>query len=379
MKSSGGILKNIGSLTNIIAIFLLAIPLILAGRSDSGEIGVIKNPRPTMVEKHYTQLVKVGEIKEELGNDEFLFYPLSWSADRFGNLYIYDRYQSQVIKLNKDLKYVTSIGRWGFGPGEIITKGRLGMVFINVGIDDRLYVNDNKGFKVSIFELDGTFVRQYRYRKLKFLKPIADKDGNLITYDGQNGILKIHNEKKVTLFEYPYKSNNKISHLFHKPLSPQSRIKIVESFPLSAFQMYILIRRDSTLLLYFSSSSILYVIEEGKATREIKVWPKEALKHFKEDVEIKSKMKIHKYRMFRLFNRIFLDGDNEDILYLHQGKVEEKKMNCLYKINLMGKLLDVLYVKVGDKTPSITFRVKKNGLFYGRQDEKIVIYKEVTQ
>jgi hypothetical protein len=385
MRETGGFMFTFGNgLRFFVIIILLSlfVPLSLTGSEEKYEYHIIKTPKPTMEETHYTELVKVGEIADEVGEDQFLFYPLDLASDISGNLYIYDRYQSTVIKLDKNLKYVTSIGRHGFGPGEIISKGRMDMVYINIGVDNRLYVNDNSGFKVSIFELGGTFVRHIKYRFLEYIKPIADKGGNLITYDYKDGILNFHNEKKEAIFEYRIGGvNNKISYLLHKPVPHPDRKKIqqyfIGRFPLSAYEMYMFMQDNSTFLLYFNSSATLHVIKNKKMVRQIKIWPRQALAHFKE--KIKANVKKDKYRTFMMFIRIFLDGDEEGVLYFHQGNVMEKGMNCLYKVSTKGELLDVLYVKIEKKYPFINFRVKQNGLFYARYDEKVVIYKEVAK
>jgi hypothetical protein len=385
MRKTGGFMNKFGIELRffvVILLLVLFVPLTLTGSEEKYEYRILKDPKPTMEETHYTELVKVGEIADEVGEDQFLFYPLDLASDISGNLYIYDRYQSTVIKLDKDLNFVTSIGRHGFGPGEIISKGRGPMVYIDVGVDNRLYVNDMRGFKVSVFELDGTFVRHYKYRLFKFAKPAADKGGNIITHDWKDRVLKFHNEKNETLFEFPYgDDDSKINYLYHKSIEP-SKWKTLKKyrndwFPLSFPEVLTLMLEDSTFLFYLSPSATLYVVQKGKLVRRIKVWPIQAMRHFKEN--IKSNLKQHRHRIYMMFYRMFRDGDKKDILYFHHGNVKEKGMNCLYKVNTKGELLDVLYVKLENNAPFVNFRVKQNGVFYARQDEKVVIYKEVSK
>lgn len=373
-------MKNHSNVLRLLIILLLFSIANLNGEENKFQYRIITDPKPTMKEAHYTELVKIGEIADEIEKDKFLFYPLDIASDSSGALYIYDRYQTSIIKLDKNLKYITSIGRYGFGPGEIISKGRGAMVFIDIGIDNRLYVNDMMGFKVSVFQLDGTFLHHYKYKSMKFAKPTVDKNGNIILYSWKDHILRFHNEKDETFFELPFGGEkSKIDFLYHKNTRPKNPKIIRERrknwFPLSPFEIFTHMMADSSFLFYLSQSATMYVIKQGKLERLIKIWPEQALVNFKNEIESNANKDNH--RVFMMFYRMFHDGDAEDILYFHHGNVKSKGKNFLYKLNTKGELLDVLYVKIVEGAPFVNFRVKKNGLYYARYDEKIAIYKEV--
>jgi hypothetical protein len=331
---------------------------------------IIDNPKPTMQEGNYIPLVKVNETSEELGNDKFLFFPFSFAVDKKGNLYIYDKGQTSIIKLDKDLKYVASFGRRGVGPGEFLGGGRADQVFLSVGLDGNIYANDNRGFKVLVFSPEGTFLREHRLKSSTFFEPVTDTSGNIILHSTNNGILSIINEKLFLLYQYGTRDQS-IEHLYYAPtlaFSRKGRYRFLN------VELTLITTPDSTLLVYFTGSAILHVVKNKKEIRKIKIWPKEALQAYKKTVD-----NINQKNMFvPMFLRAFPDGDDEKKIFFQFTHHKQKRINCLYRINIKGQLEDILYVDFlkNESEAARTFHWKQNGLYYAMENDKIVIYKE---
>ena len=125
----------------------------------ASKIYVEKNPKPNMTEK-YVPLIKVTTVGTEVSRDVFIYKPLDLTLDKEGNLYVFDRGQHRIVKLDKELKFVSMIGRDGQGPGEF-NKNPASPVFINVGPDNNLYCNDFVAQKIIVFDAKFTLKKVY--------------------------------------------------------------------------------------------------------------------------------------------------------------------------------------------------------------------------
>jgi len=345
------------------------------------DVTVLKDVNPTMVEKNFKSLVKVKELGPDLGNDHYLFSPFSFVMGSRNTLYVYDRLQNKVILLDADGNYIKSFGRQGPGPGEFVGKGKLHMVFLSCN-GERIYANDTRGFKVSIFDKDGKFIRHYKYKDFTFSGYIADVEGNLIFQDTDNEVFRVFNETNETLFTYPM-GKRKIEYLFYEPSFTFSRKKRYKFFPT---ELLMKLTKDQKLLIYFVPSSTLLVVKDKKLIQEIRVWPKEALEQYREKVSGSSKMTSKRGRfkgrgrkVHRVFGNLFVDGDDENIVYFQSGINETRGIISLYRVNLQGHLVDVLTIPAKQGDPFTSFLVKQNGKFYAKHDDKIVIYREANK
>lgn len=359
-----------------LAIAVLLILFVTSPSVFSSNIKVIENPEPTMKENNISRLVKVGEIGPEVGTDKFIFSPISFVIDDSENLFVFDRMQSEMVKLDAQGKFVKSFGGQGEGPGEFAGKGRSYMVFLTLGIDNLIYANDTHKFKVMAFNREGKYLSQQKYKKL-ILDPTVDGNGNLIFYESKNGILKISNNKGEVFYSYPI-GEKKIQYLFKDTTIKTSKTKNFIQMPrkspyqLSMSEIQLKMTREEKLLLYFPKSAKLLVIKDKKLLKEIKIWPTEALKLFK------SRLSTEKKGSTSLFLNFFLDSDDHNFIYLRYSD-RKNRINRLYRVNLQGKLLSVLNIdKIGDEGYLNIF-LEKNGKYYAKYDDKIIILKEVNK
>jgi hypothetical protein len=336
------------------------------------EMGVISSPAANMKEGPTVRLQKVRAIGTDLGNDEFLFRPTSITMDRYHNLYIYDNLQARIFKLDKEFNLLKAFGRKGGGPGEIGGTGGRHMVAIKMGRDDNLYVNDIRQSKVIVFNQQGEYLRDFKYKTGRIVTPSADAGGNVYMTAIKGPKLEIQNEKQVKMLSLPCARGN-FDYLFYRP-GPLYR-EWERRNPSAAILMAL--TGDSGLLIYYQNSSALTVVKEQRVMHRVKIWPQEALTVYK--AELRDILKQDKEMFRKIFFKLFVDDDQEGIFYLQLGRNKKRHINALYRFNLKGELLEVLYVRLKPPHAFTRFELKQNGLFYALEDQKITIYKEEVQ
>ena len=133
--------------------------------------------------------------------------------------------------------------------------------------------------------------------------------------------------------------------------------------------------RDEKLLVFFPDSSTLYVkdLTGRKPTRKFRIWPEQALKLLKAHYE---KDKIGNCT---LFLGIIIDRDHSGIIYLPSWENKNIGGLSIYKMNLDGQLVGVLYIPFMDRGLYPRLLLKQNNIFVYREDEKIIFYREVKK
>ena len=139
------------------------------------------DPKPNMTEK-YAPLKLMKVVGPEIAPDVFIYKPTSLTVDREGNLYIFDQAQHQIFKLDKNLKFIRTIGRDGQGPGEFSA----GMGMIKIGPDNKLYVNDTWAQKVTVFDTNGKYINDHPVQGMFWGKSTVDNNGNIYFFKGRH-------------------------------------------------------------------------------------------------------------------------------------------------------------------------------------------------
>lgn len=352
--------------------------IITRGIFADSEFNVIENPKPNLKEKNFVALEKVDEITDEVAKDVFLFSPFSMTMDDRNNLYVYDLMQAKILQFDRFFKYVRSFGGVGAGPGEFIGKGKRHPVYINLGLDKKLYAHDWMARKVSIFDTEGKFIKHITMMMggdTPFSKPVVDSQGNLLLQDFKVDRLVFSTLKGETLFSIDHKEKKK-QILFAEEKMSDDFAKMLNRLPFKYNwdELQMTLTRNSTLLVFFPLSATVQVInlKDKKPVKKFNVWPEEAIKFRKSQV-LKFKSG---YR--HLFQAIFMDGDQDNIFYLDFTFNEDDRRHFVYKLNLDGELLEVLHFLEKEKTYTDVM-VKQNNLFVTRCEDKIVIYKEVKK
>ncbi len=336
--------------------------------ADFQKIEVIKSPKPNVFEQEYVQLNELRTISGDLGGENFLFLPISMDIDNNDNIYVFDQFESKIFKLTRDFKLIkTFLREGGQGPGEIIRKGGLSSVSIHIGRNGKLYVNNKTGFKIMEFDLDGNFIHEQKF-KLAFRNILVSEDGNYYLQSKDNGIIDVFNKDFDYVDTLLNTDENRV-YLFHKPKAEQMRFLIATNF----WGQYLAdLSLDSILIVYLKSSSKVYLFKDKEIINEFYIYPKTAL-------EWTNKYAKEKETHLSIFSGIFVDRDDKNCFYFtHLMQRKSTGRISIYKFNLKGELMKVLYIDDSRKLyPKIQF--KKNGIFYALADEKIILYKEANQ
>jgi hypothetical protein len=333
------------------------------------KVGVIKNVSPNAKNPPTGVLIKCMRIADDLGNNQYLFQPFSLAVDQNSNLYVYDSLQAKILKFNHELQFDRAIGREGHGPGEFGGTGKFFPVYISIGMDGALYAHDVHAKKILKFKTDGTFLEQIRYKKMCFWKPTVDQKGNVQFISTKNNNLNISNQHNHPLFSIQVPQHY-FDYLYSLPgeeyLKDEQKFRPLE---ISSF-----LKNGGEQILYNHRSSSFSIIKNGKIIITKHLWPQLALNNYKQLIENMHKKTKNSYRS--MFFKCFPDQDNNNYFYLQYGNNETKNKNLIYKYDRYGNLTKRLHINLETNDPLHRIEVKKNDLYYGINEEEIIIFKE---
>lgn len=338
---------------------------------------VIKKAVPTMKEKNFVQLEKVGEIVDEVATDVFLFLPFSMVMDDQNFLYVYDSMQARILIFDSSFNYVSSLGNVGTGPGEFRKSGRNSEVYLHFGLDGRLYANDKNAYKILVFDTEKKkYIKDIRYdpryHSSYFLGELpVDSRGDLILQHFRDNKLVVFNGKDKVLYTLPHKEQKKEILFFDKKFRPSRFGTVPPKFPFYYMGGELLLRytQKSTLVVYFPLSATLITVPADGKPKKTRIWVDRAIT----DLHAAWQDLKDGYGYSTLFENVFLDGDNSDFIYFSSSGTWT--MAHFYKINLNGELVAVM-MAARTKKDRPRFLLKKNNRFFAIVNEKIVIYKE---
>lgn len=352
--------------------------------SQDGDIVIIKDPKPTCVEKVYTELKKVGEVVDTMESKAFLIAPQSVTADGEGNIYVYDSMMKKIYKYDRDLNVLFTFSGEGQGPGEIgASRGRGGDIFLHLAKDNLLYAGDRANQKIIAFNASGKPVHEIKIyiRRLSHIVPVVDSKGNFYIHSTGDGVIDVYNregdrvsslidniELAVGLF-YSLKREVMKNYYYRKPSPTNISYDMIDG---------------DRLLVYLQSSGMFFIVKDSRVIKKLKLWPRDALKYYKE----KFKEGLERDPEFDMFTSFFftliVDRDDKRYFYLQFGKPKGSNKNYLYKFDLDGNLIKVLFINEPSKNSYEVLNYKRNGLFYGvgfdeEHNKNLKIYKEETK
>lgn len=352
------------------------IPLSALAQRPEPKVTYIPDPSPTHVEKDYKGLVETGIIPYKVNDEITLSLALLLSGDGAGNIFILDRAE-RIIKLDKDHKFIKTFGKAGEGPGEF--KATPGYNEAWASPKGNIYAADVEGRKMITFDNDGNHTGDLVF-------PASGEfsiGGGFIPAVTSDGYFYVRNLRGCTLDVY---------NINDKPLRLHTRLLGKEDCEQCLFErnfgdiekdlwprfnskktFYDLIAGDK-LLVYLAHASTAYIFDKHNLVKKFDLRPKDALELYKKKIET-----IAKYgrggipNEEPMFVNFFMDKDNENIFYLEcrADKSVHSPKRMLYKFNVDGELLGVLYV-----TDRVRFRAKLNNRFYAISKDGIRIYKE---
>lgn len=239
---------------------------------------VIKNPKANMAKKNYIPLERVKTIGEELGGGQYLFHATGGVENANNRLLVMDVLQSKIFILQKDYSLLRTFGGQGEGPGEFLRANRYSPVYLSIGLDGNLWVNEFNKLRVSVFDPEGKFLRFVRLKQSPGNLPQADSRGRLLLQRFQErNLIFFYNDGEV-LFNLPRRKQEK-EFLFLEPeMDPQTREIIKkEPFSYTSMELQYLLIDDHTLAILFNDSGEYYLIRNKNIIRHTYLWPRDLI------------------------------------------------------------------------------------------------------
>jgi hypothetical protein len=157
-------------------------------------ITVVKNPKEPMYGE------EIFEIEEELsigaaeGAEEYMFLnAYEVAVDNRERIFVSDLRGVHIKVFDKSGNYITTIGRKGQGPGEF---GQI--TNIQITPENELMVHDRYTRRLSLFSLDGKYLRTKQIKGIQAGRIEVNSKGNYLvrTYDFEKGTLNAAVELK---------------------------------------------------------------------------------------------------------------------------------------------------------------------------------------
>ena len=341
---------------------------------SASSIEIIKDPKPTHFEKKYTQLIKMKSVSFDLKGDKenFIAKIYSTTIDKNGNLYLYDVPQAKIFKFSKNLRLISKFENQGRGQGELAAHQAFPKE-IEVGNDNLLYMSAPGNQKIHIYNLHGRFLGGHRVKYPMIYKPIVSSKGEFyIPTTTDDGIIDVF-DKDMVLKSTLLNRSEFDRFIFRKPGYLSAMMFTRPSYRRSIF--YDLLP-DDRLIIIITNEPTLYLLDECKLMKKVKIMPDNALKIFKRDYLPQLINDEDENSFFLFIRNFFLDEDNHEYFYLQFSKDMKKNMDTVYKFSITGKLLGVFYVEHKREGMYLNFFLKKNNIFYATDGENIIIFKE---
>jgi len=358
----------------MIAIFLFIFILGIAG--FSAEPVLVKDPKPTHVEKPFKKLIKTGEIPLDFEEENFFARPYELQVDKDGTLFVIDDILDKILIFDSKLKFIRSFGKVGRGPGDW-GQAKKGRKHIYLAQDSNLYVSDYQNNKTIVFDKKGNLVKElfFRFKYPITFYPVTDSKNNYYVISRSGGAVDVYDknlEKTRTLLSKAdyMKFAMRVPFLGSNPTDKQTREYIASAVP-SDFDTLYDIFPGNGLIIYLCYSSTAYIFRDNKLVRRFDILPEKAIKSFKTRIgRMRIKLKNDESYSMQMFNQFFVDKENGKYFYLQINSYEPKG-GLLYKFDLQGQLIDVYFLE-----HAIWIKAKRNNRYYAIGDDYIHIFEE---
>ncbi len=334
------------------------------------EIDFIENPKPTHVEANYKKLLLVKTISADFDEEYFLANPTSIALDDENSIFIFDRKLQIIFKFSKDFKFIKTFGQSGNGPAEYDgTPLAHKQLYWSKG-GNLLYFSDPRHKKIIAYNKNGKFVKEVPIPKyMPRLYPVFKKDGTyfLPSEDGAVDVYSRDGKKTATLL------SGKEYHRFicMRPFT----IWTGDAVRSNSINTYYDVLPGNRFIVYLNNSSTVYVFQNNTLVKKFDLWPRSALAGTRESIAFNKKISKDNDWLIYLFNRLLVDNDDKRFFYLDRSRCSKEGHKLLYRFNLEGELVNVLYIDKQLFGKQIF--VKQNNYFFGfTMDGDIKILKE---
>jgi len=318
---------------------ILLFPCISMGK----EIKVIKKPEPNCFGTENADQLILTESVEELPSDELrAFAKISSAAvDKQGNFHLFDFKHGKIITLDSELKFVSSFGSKGEGPGEFRTARFLPPSFLTVGQDQHIYFAGFLSKKIKVFSLKGKFLGEFKVENSKPFRSIVDNQSNIYIPSVKKGyLLDIYDENHKYSKSIISDQLRNTYLFFAPPACVQYRMKDPDSLNLD---YEFLSNGDIVLANCFDLSVSIINRHTGKIKHTFFAWEQYILDNYKSKLQkIYGDVKADKIPcgFSKAFTNMFVD--NCDNIFI--SMIDIDKEIYIYQFSSKGKLLKVYRV-----------------------------------
>lgn len=337
------------------------------------KIIIENNPIPTCVEKEsdFVPLIKVGEIDADIDEEHFLVRPVRLCTDNRGYIYVFDTKLDKIFVFDEKFKFTKTFGQKGQGPGEF-SRG-IFVDNIRFSQDGFLYLSDRSNRKFIVFDTDGNYKRDITLPPSARLnggfQPLIDSNGNYYLLTGSACTIDVHNTNDPG-------QPKRYSLLGTGDCRKSVLLKVRDEdywfwCSTAAGVTFYDILPDGRLIVYLRHTSTIKIFKGEILHETFNIWPAGALEMYKKRIAEKFSQKSKKDNTLTvyMFSGFYMDKDTGAHFYL-QGHGEGKKKSLLYKFDLKGNLVSILYSRGAGR-----LNEKRNNLFYYKYEDTIRIYR----
>jgi len=362
-------MKQCCKFKKIIRVIPLIISVMTLGLSGV-TVEVVKDPRPTCRETKFVELKLIKSLVPEIDQDNYLAMPCSVVVDGQENLFVFDRHQAEIYKFDAKGRFITKFGRVGKGPGEFGAKGKISQVYLSLAPGNKLMAQDYTNARLTLFSLDGKYLKDYLVRYRHPFQPLIDDKGFIYVPSTHDGVVDVFDEKmnlvKVLLDEAVFRK-----FLFFEPGISFKR-KLI--FPYRNIHFFLV--ADDKLLVYIDNASTVFILKDFKLESMYNLWPEKVLPAYKRELDETIKTCPPEGECYKYFIlNIFPDNDDKKYFYVQFSSYPERDKVVLHRFDLHGKLDRNLTVKFKAEE-FLVFQYKYRQLFYAFGNETLFLYKE---
>lgn len=192
-------MKNKTKLISIVLFFSALMVLVFCRKQEKVEkiiedgVEIIVNHlEPYKIKGEQSTLHLEEEFTIDTERDEIIKVGLAdighyFEVDSDGNIYIVSPKSKEniIFKFERTGKFISSFGRWGKGPGEIVSRP-FPPLFITINLDGKIEVTNFYGRNLVYFNEEGDFVGEEKLESnLLVINPL--ENGNLLVYGRPKG------------------------------------------------------------------------------------------------------------------------------------------------------------------------------------------------
>lgn len=340
--------------------------------SWADSVKVLKDPKPTHTEKKYKNLVVFKTIDAEIDEEHFLAQPLSLAVGNDGLFYVFDRLVRKIFMFDGNGKFLKTFGESGQGPGEF--GKRFDNNWLYFGQDGFLYLSSTANKKIIKYSPEGKYLSEEKLPAQEYtfgpFFPITSRTGESMLLNGPKGTIDVF-RKLGDQSKPKYSLLSKDDYNWSIILEVRDKDLYHWNFPTLTDTYYDCLP-DGRIIVYLTRTSTIKIYKENQLQKKFNVWPQKALEKYREKISIrKQRLKEQDIFIVEMFNNFFMDNDTNKHFYLSSIKLENNRGYGIYRLDVNGTLDKIL-----TSNERVFIRAKKNNIFYGVGEGKILLLKE---